>query len=486
MTPHGGVWDEAPVGLLVLAIDGTVLAANRTLLGWVGRPAGEVVGDPLSRLFSVGGRIYWETHLSPLLHMQGGVEEVAVELRGPDGRLPVLLTARRRPDDGVLDVALSRAVERSRYERELLAARAAADRSAREVRALQQVTAALATSSGVDGVAHALLSSAVEHLNAAGASLWLAGPDGPALHGAVGAPVPPPNEMTDGVVVLPLRGRARSHGSLVLVSHGPAADPLQPDMLTAAAHVAGLALDQAVLFDQSRTVAHELQHALLQTNVPADDRFALTTAYHPGVQTLEIGGDWYDVFAVEDDVLAVCVGDVVGRGLPAAVAMGQLRSAVRAIAGPDVGPAALMTRLDRFVEQTAVGISTTVAYAELDLRRGVLRYACAGHLPPLLAQAQSAQFLWGGRSTPLGVPGAASPRTEAQTQLTAGDALVLYTDGLVERRDRSLDLGLQLLARAASDPTDRAALVGRIVADAIGSDGRDRDDVCVLGLTWTP
>ena len=487
---HSGAWDDAPVGLLVLSIDGTVLAANATLLAWVGRPRSEVVGAALSRLFSVGGRIYWETHLSPLLHMQGGVDEVAVELRGADelgGRLPVLLTARRRSDDGVLDVALSRASERSRYERELLAARSAADRSARDVLALQRVTAALSTASGVDAVAQALLSAAVAHRHAAGAARWLTGPDGPVLHGAVGATVPPSQELTGGAAVVPLRGRAHLHGSLVLIPHtGPAADPLEPEMLTAAAHVAGLAMDQAVLFDQSRTVAHALQHALLVTNVPADDRFSVSTEYHPGVQALEIGGDWYDVFAVDEDVLAVSVGDVVGRGLPAATAMGQLRSAVRAIAGPGIGPAALLTRLDRFVQQTGVGTSTTVAYAELDLRTGALRYASAGHLPPLLVRAAGATFLWGGRSTPLGVPDPTGVRSEATEQLTDADTLVLYTDGLVERRDRSLDVGLGGLRLLASGTVDGGTLVGRIVADAVRSDGHDRDDVCVLGVTWTP
>ena len=106
-------WDVAPVALLRLDDVGRIVDANQALLEWVGRRPEDVLGGArLSELLSVGGRIYWETHLAPLLHLQGRVDEVAVELRGPDGRLPVLLSALVRTlDDGrrIVDVALSRA-----------------------------------------------------------------------------------------------------------------------------------------------------------------------------------------------------------------------------------------------------------------------------------------------------------------------------------------------------------------------------------------
>ena len=192
-----------------------------------------------------------------------------------------------------------------------------------------------------------------------------------------------------------------------------------------------------------------LQRALLTTHLPVDDRFSVTTEYRPGVQSLEVGGDWYDAFLLDDHVLAVTVGDVVGRGLHAATAMGQLRSAVRAVSGPGVGPATLLRRLDRFVRQAGVGFMATLAYAEIDLVTGQVRYACAGHLPPLRLTAGGAhEFLWDGRSTPLGI---GSGRTEASAALDPGDLLVLYTDGLVERRDRSLLDGLEVLATAGAE-----------------------------------
>ncbi|MCW2667296.1 MAG: hypothetical protein JWN57_2258, partial [Frankiales bacterium] len=165
-------WEQAPCGLLTLRLDGTVLAANRTFLDWLGQPSEQVVGQVrLAQLLSVGGRIYWETHLSPLLHVDRRLDEVAVELRTAQGRLPVLLSAVVGEGD-VVRLSVTSARERSRYERELLAARAAAERSEVQVRALQAATAALSQALGVVGVADALLAAAVGPLGAGAASLW--------------------------------------------------------------------------------------------------------------------------------------------------------------------------------------------------------------------------------------------------------------------------------------------------------------------------
>jgi serine phosphatase RsbU (regulator of sigma subunit) len=163
--------------------------------------------------------------------------------------------------------------------------------------------------------------------------------------------------------------------------------------------------------------------------------------------------------------------------------MGQLRSAVRAVAGPGVGPARLLTRLDRFVEQVEAAALSTLAYAELELATGTVRYACAGHPPPVLLPAEgAAELLWGGRSTPLGTYGRGT-RGEAVVQLAVGDRLLLYTDGLVERRDRGLDDGLAALVRVArSTGTAPLGEAVRTVTDELLRDEQGRDDVCVLLL----
>ena len=165
------------------------------------------------------------------------------------------------------------------------------------------------------------------------------------------------------------------------------------------------------------------------------------------IDGLDVGGDWYDAFVLDDDRIALVVGDVVGRGLHAAAAMGQLRSAVRALAMADSGPAELLERLDRFVEGVAAANTATMVYAEVDLRDGSVVFACAGHPPPVLVDGPGrSALLWEGRSAPLGVQLGIGPRPEATITLTAGSRLVLYTDGLVERRDQPLDLSIDLLA----------------------------------------
>jgi serine phosphatase RsbU (regulator of sigma subunit)/anti-sigma regulatory factor (Ser/Thr protein kinase) len=495
----GEAWEDAPCGLLTLRLDGSVLAANRTLLGWLGRSAADVVGQVrVTELLSVGGRIYWETHLSPLLHVDRRLDEVAVELTTAQGRLPVLLSALVSGE--VVHLSVTSARERSRYERELLAARAAAERSEAQVRALQTATAALSQALGVVGVADALLAAAVGPLGAGAASLWLADTDGAlALHGArnepVGTPLPLAGVVLQGSaaaedadrVVVPLHGTASLQGVLsVAPRDGAAAEALDLEVLTAVGLQAGLALDRAQLHQQSADVAHELQHSLLALELPDDNRFAVATAYRPGVELLEVGGDWYDVFLAEDGVLSVVVGDVVGRGLGAASAMGQLRSAVRAVAGPEVGPARLLSRLDRFVEQVEAASLATLAYAELDLASGRVRYACAGHPPPVLLPATGEpRLLWGGRSTPLGAFVHPEVRDEAQVRLAPGDRLLVYTDGLVERRDRALDESLDVLRRAAGAMAD-VPLADAVTAltETLLRDEQGRDDVCVLLLSW--
>jgi serine phosphatase RsbU (regulator of sigma subunit) len=284
--------------------------------------------------------------------------------------------------------------------------------------------------------------------------------------------------------VVALHGQAALRGVLsVAPATDAAADPPDLGVLGAVGRQGGLALDRARLYEHTAGVAHELQHSLLAVDPPPDPRYGVAAIYRPGVEMLEVGGDWYDVFLVEPGVLAFVVGDVVGRGLRAASAMGQLRSAVRAVAAPGVGPARLLERLDRFVDQVEAAALATLAYAELDLASGVVRYACAGHPPPVLLPASGGgQLVWGGRSTPLGTYGQGR-RDEAELRLGEGDRLLLYTDGLVERRDRALDDGLAALtsavARAGGDPLTAAV---RAIADELLRDEQGRDDVCLLLL----
>ncbi|MBD8079744.1 SpoIIE family protein phosphatase [Cellulosimicrobium arenosum] len=493
-------WNVVPVALLMLDADSHVLDANAEFLGLVGgASAVEVVGRRLSELLTVGGRIFWDTHIAPLLRVDGRVDEVAVELRTHDGREPVLLSAVERvcEDHHVIEVAMFRARERARFEHELVGARRAAEASERRVRALHSTAADLASVAGRDGVAWVLLRAAVSTLGAGDAALWLVEDDAALRRwgGAEGIVGPAPEELTGtstrsaGAVVVPLRVAGALLGVLVLEPRRAAsADPLDPVVLAAAGQQAALALARAALHEQSVSVAAELQRAMLDGALTLDPRVEVAAEYRPGVHELQVGGDWYDSYRVAPGRLALSVGDVVGRGLGAATAMGQLRTASRAVADSRAGPEQVLDRLDRFVENTGTGFMASLVYAQLDLDEGLLHYACAGHLPPLHVRADgTSAFLWDARSTPLGVR-TAEPRASAAVQLARGDVVVLYTDGIVESRDRDLQSGLEVLLGAATD-----ALVGTVdpalglgaLAERLVADAPEHDDSCVLALRWS-
>jgi hypothetical protein len=556
-------WASAPVALLRLDGAGAILDANDTFRGWLDDgTARDLLGTRLSALLSVGGRIYWETHLAPLLRLQGRVEEIAVELRAGGTPRPVLLSAELHGGHGegdgdtLIDVALFDARERSRFERELVASRAEAERFAASVHTLLVTTTALARAAGVEGVCEALVHAAVREFRAEAAAVWLVesegkprlraqrgdgpfdepsttlltdladaahaggtagglgvGPDlgvaadGDASGDASGDETGDVVELPDGHVVVPLSGADAFHGVLVLEPRLRAGDDtLDLGALAATGQQGGVALDRAVLHEQSISVAHELQRAMLTDELPQPERARISTDYRPAERSLEIGGDWYDAFWVDDVTLALAVGDVVGHGLQSATAMGQLRTVVRSCAESGVGPAGVLGHVDRFVRRRGVGFGTTLVYAELDVTTGRLVFACAGHLPPLVTRpGGGAEFLWQGRWPPLGVAtlvaaqaertsaaavrsgrqAGAPPSTEPEAgelELSSGDVLWFYTDGMVERRDRSLHRGLEVFAQAAAGAP--GATDEDLVSSLLGGDLNEHDDACVLRLEW--
>ena len=228
--------------------------------------------------------------------------------------------------------------------------------------------------------------------------------------------------------------------------------------------------------EQTTAISHTLQQSLLADEPPRDERFNVAALYHPAVSQLEVGGDWHDAFTLPSGRIAVVVGDVVGRGLMAATAMGQLRSAIRALAFTGVGPQEVIRYLDTFVEQVVTARFATVVYAEVEPDSGTVTLTAAGHLPPVIVTADGkAELFMGARSTPLGIEVEALPRREATLQLAPGDQLVLYTDGLIERRGESIDDGLERLMAAATRDASPEAL-----ALALDDGRQGDDDVCVL------
>ena len=230
-------------------------------------------------------------------------------------------------------------------------------------------------------------------------------------------------------------------------------------------------------------IARQLQRGMLSGTLPAAENLDLDVAYRPGVAGLEVGGDWYDAFWLDGgETISLVVGDVVGRGIDAAATMGQLRSAVRALASTGLGPAALVTALDAYARRHGVGRMTTLVYAQLNLRSRRLRYAAAGHPPPMLVTpGQDACYVWDGRSLPLDAfRSSRHARQEGVRVLEPGTAVLLYTDGLIESRARMLDDGMdRLRATVTAHREDSAAALVAGVVRAL-HDAEHSDDVCLL------
>jgi anti-anti-sigma factor len=190
--------------------------------------------------------------------------------------------------------------------------------------------------------------------------------------------------------------------------------------------------------------AETLQRSLLPDRLPNIPGVEFASRYLPGGAGLEVGGDWYDVFTLPHGRLGLTIGDVVGRGLAAAATMGQLRTALRAYAIEADAPAAVVQRLSRLVAEFEAAQMATLIYAVLDPDTRTLSFASAGHPPPLLIGPDAqASYLMEGRSPPLGVTKAA--QAEATVTIEPGSTLVLYTDGLIERRHGSIDESMEAL-----------------------------------------
>jgi PAS domain S-box-containing protein len=230
-------------------------------------------------------------------------------------------------------------------------------------------------------------------------------------------------------------------------------------------------------------IARELQQSMLSGTLPVGPGFELAVFYAPADLGLDIGGDWYDAFWVSSGTLGLVIGDVVGRGIGAAAVMGQLRSAVRALAATGLSPARLLEAMDAYSHRHEVGHTTTILYAQVQLATGRLEFACAGHPPPVIVGPDGEPaFLWSGRSWPLDAPAAGARRASGTHTLAPGSLLLLYTDGLVERRREPLADGMehlrQELAARAGAPVH--AVVPE-VARALTQGGRS-DDVCILAI----
>ncbi|MGY1858277.1 SpoIIE family protein phosphatase [Modestobacter sp. SYSU DS0290] len=297
-------------------------------------------------------------------------------------------------------------------------------------------------------------------------------------------------------LILPLRGRDRTVGLLSLFNGG-ARGALTAEDLQAASDVAGragLALDNARLYRQQRQLSEGLQRSLL--TAPAQpDNAQIVVRYTPAAEAAQVGGDWYDAFGQPGGSTIVTIGDVLGHNTEAAAAMGQLRSMLRAIAvTTDAGPAEVLTRVDAAMTLLRTRTNATAVVLRLEqtdeqARRGVttVRWSNAGHPPPaVIAPDGGVRFLTADRADLLLGVDDATRRREHELELDAGAVLVLYTDGLIERRDADLDTGLARLesALAALAGEDLELLCDQLLDRMLPASVDD--DVALIALRLDP
>ncbi|SQD94404.1 PAS domain-containing protein [Parafrankia sp. BMG5.11] len=312
-------------------------------------------------------------------------------------------------------------------------------------------------------------------------------------------------------VATPLLARGRVLGALVMArsSGSYTADDLR--LAEDLGRRAGTAIDNARLYRAEHTVSESLQRSLLPT-IPELPGLAFAARYLPTAATATVGGDWFDVLALPDGAAGVAIGDVMGHDIAAAAAMGQLSSVLRSYAWEGHRPAIVLDRLDRLVQGLEMAQLATCLYAWIQVNDAgfaqgaaapaFMRWANAGHLPPLLLTPDGrARLLGSTGAPPTGTPAAglssaeagvligaggaeSSPRPELRILLPAGSHLVLYTDGLVESRDLDLDDGLERLRLTAEKhaPEDGPEALVDLIVDQMLTGRRQDDDVAILGL----
>ncbi|MFF0522899.1 SpoIIE family protein phosphatase [Actinomadura nitritigenes] len=303
------------------------------------------------------------------------------------------------------------------------------------------------------------------------------------------------------LLIVPLIARGRVLGTFKLLRKPdrPRFDDLELAMVDELARRAALCVDNGRLYRREVQVAQELQRSMLPADPPEVPGARVHYRYRPAGQAAQVGGDWFDAFPLPGRRLGIVVGDVMGHGLTSAAIMGQMRTAVRTLAVEDMRPDLLLRQLDELARRLGEGYVATCLYAVYDPVARRCSFANAGHVPPVLvSESGESRVLPVPAGLPIGVGG--EPFETMEIEVEDGSRLVLCTDGLLERRDRDIDQGLDELrvllagpdrpldatcdalldALATTAPADDIAIV------AVGLDGIPKDDVAVWELEPEP
>jgi PAS domain S-box-containing protein len=494
-----GAFDAAPIGKTVLDGEQRIVRSNPAFARMLGRTPAELEGVAIAELCHPEDE---SALLEALAHAAGSgaqTDAAAVDLRLRDSSgsdLWVGLEASSiEPSELAeplllvqwVDLSVRRRAEEARADLLLeQAARAQAEAMAERLDKLQRLASATESLS-LDELLPALALGLAELFGAGIAEVHFGRePDEPAVVRAAAGRVIADERDRPGAEdwkVAPLLIEGVRVGELRLgLPQRRRFTAAERSLLTEASERASLSIRRAELHEHEHRIAVELQRGLLPQRLPDVDGIELAAHYQAGGAGAEVGGDWYDAFSLPDGRLGVVVGDVAGRGIPAASAMGQLRSVTRAFALADDQertPGEVLTSLNR--HQLALGSDElfTVIYAIIDPRERAVSWANAGHPAPIMRiGAGETRHLEGGD----GLMGIKETEYEdRRAPMPEGATLVLFTDGLIERRGEALDTGLDRLAAVVeSGPESPDDLCEHILARLLSADRELRDDVTAV------
>lgn len=498
-----GAFEAAPIGKTVLDADGQIVRSNPAFARLLGRDSAELTGLSVAGLTRGEDR---ERLLAALELLVGRVSDSAAEPVSVDISL-LAASGREVPVEAVasaiapsehaapsmliqwVDLSARRRAEQARAELLLeQAARAHAESAADRLQTLRTISDAL-DSFSLDELLSELVRRLAELFAVELVEVQIAGDlDQPVIVRAVGGsvqrmsaaePAPAALEWQDvrlefqRTMIGWLRLGLPAERSLTVADES---------LLREVAERAALSIRRVQLREREHRIAEELQRGLLPKRLPEVEGVELEAHYQVAGLGAEAGGDWYDAFALPDGRVGVVVGDVTGRGVRAASTMGQMRNVTRAYALADEGarnPGEVLTRVNRYQLGLPEDELFTLVYAVLDPRAGRLCFANAGHPPPLVRNRTGEACLLQGGGGLMGVIDAVYE--DHEVQFGKGDTLILYSDGLVERRGESIDVGLERLAQAASSGTGAlpelcAHLLHEVLPDSAGL----HDDVTAM------
>jgi PAS domain S-box-containing protein len=495
-------WASSPAGMALVDADGRIVRANPALTGMLGSDA-TAVGSPVADRFHPDDRAALTALGERALRPGEGPATAELRLALDADEVPVAVVAAPVRDAHGEAQSLLLQLEDLRERRASQAAlsRAAAERAARdEAEALAgRLARVAALTDGLDALALTELVDELcrrlhEVLAARGAAVRVLDPGGAVVaHAERGAAEHAGRalrqalvagdgaiELDDGALGVPLRAGGELFGAVAVAGAG-APERQRVALVAHAAERAALIIRRTLLLEREQHVASTLQHDLLPHSLPELPGVSVAAHFRAGGHGIEVGGDWYDVIPLSGGRVGLVVGDVAGRGVAAAARMGQLRSVARAYALEGHSPAAFAQRMNLYHRALSPDDLTTIVYAVIEPDRERLRFVNAGHPPPLLMPARGAPALLTGVTPPLGVSDL-PVHPETVVDFAAESALVLYTDGLVERRGEGVDCGLQRLLGAAGSArsgTGVEALRDRVVESCLGPSSGD-DDVTAL------